>query len=257
MAQRKWFQPHGGPGSTWLPRLLVPVVLVLFAAGGCVTSQQQAALNYQDPVMYQNVMPGSTSLHAPEPEASGPPTSYTGSLWASRDESLYQDLKAHKVGDIVTIVVSEQASASNKGATEFGRESDYKGEGKFLGFKAADKMKAKPFETGYDGKFSNTYKGSGKTTKDSSMTAYMSARVIRILPEGNLVIRGSRWTKVNQEMQQIVLEGIVRPTDISRNNTVLSQNIADAKIFFVGKGPVTQHQGPGWLGQLTNILAPF
>ena len=89
------------------------------------------------------------------------------------------------------------------------------------------------------------------------MTAYMTATVIDVLPSGNLLIRGSRWTKVNDELQQIVLEGVVRPVDISTNNTVLSQNVAEAKIYLLGKGPVTQYQKPGWLGQILGFHFTF
>lgn len=238
-------------------KLMTLIWLVVGLSWGCVTTPEQRPLNYQDPVMYQAAMPDSTSLKAPEPVESPAPTSQTGSLWAARDTSPFVDIKAHGVGDLVTIVVSEESSASNKGNTEFGRENDYTGGAKFLGAKIGSDEKAKTFETGYEGNFTKDFTGQGKTSKAASLTAYMTARVIRVLPEGNLVIRGSRWTKVNYEMQQIVLEGIVRPVDITRNNTILSQNIADAKIFFVGKGPVSRNQEPGWLGQIVDHVAPF
>ena len=99
--------------------------------------------------------------------------------------------------------------------------------------------------------------GDGATSQTDSMTAYMTATVVDILPSGNFLIRGSRWTKVNDELQQIVLEGVIRPADINSNNTVLSQNVAEAKIFLLGKGPVTQYQKPGWLGQLWDFVSPF
>ncbi|PIU30817.1 MAG: flagellar biosynthesis protein FlgH [Syntrophobacteraceae bacterium CG07_land_8_20_14_0_80_61_8] len=238
-------------------RFVSTALMLVGVIWGCVTTPEQKPLNYQDPVMYQTEMPDSTSLQAPAPVEQASPVSTTGSLWAVRDSSPFVDLKAHAVGDLVTIMVSEEASASNKGDTAFGRESNYKGNAKFLGAKVGEDEKMKTFEMGYEGNMTKDFSGNGKTTKASSMTAYMTARVIRVLPEGNLVIRGSRWTKVNSEMQQIVLEGIVRPVDVTRNNTVLSQNIADAKIFFVGKGPVTRNQKPGWLGQAIEHVAPF
>ncbi|MFZ0946280.1 MAG: flagellar basal body L-ring protein FlgH, partial [Syntrophobacteraceae bacterium] len=64
-------------------------------------------------------------------------------------------------------------------------------------------------------------------------------------------------TKVNDDLQQIVLEGVVRPADINTNNTVLSQNVAEAKIYMLGKGPVTQYSKPGWLGQVFDFISPF
>jgi flagellar L-ring protein precursor FlgH len=109
----------------------------------------------------------------------------------------------------------------------------------------------------YNGSFSSAFNGNGTTSQADTMTAYITATVIDVLPNGNLVIRGSRWTKVNDEMQQIVLEGVVRPIDITNTNTVLSQNVAEAKIFLLGKGPVTQYQKPGWLGQVWDFISPF
>jgi len=182
----------------------------------------------------------------------------TGSMWNARQESLFQDIKAHRVGDIVTIMVSEQSKASKEAATSTSRVREYNGEGYFMGLSTPSQTILQPVnKTGYGLSVDNTFTGKGSTKKADSMTAYMTATVTDILPNGNLVIRGSRWTKVNDELQQIVLEGVVRPMDITRDNTVLSQNIAEAKIFFVGKGPISRQQKPGLLGQILDMIVPF
>lgn len=181
----------------------------------------------------------------------------SGSLWTGENSSLWQDIKAHQIGDIVTITVSEKSDASKQASTKVGRTKDTTGDAKFLGLKVGDKTIADKASIGYGGKFESKFDGSGMTSKTDSMTAYMSASVVDVLPNGNLVIRGSRWTKVNDELQQIILEGIVRPNDINRRNEILSQHIAEAKIFIVGKGPVSSHQKPGWLGQFFDFLNPF
>jgi flagellar L-ring protein precursor FlgH len=179
-------------------------------------------------------------------------------MWNARQESLFQDIKAHRVGDIVTIMVSEQSKASKEAATSTSRVREYNGEGYFMGLSTPSQTILQPVnKTGYGLSLDNTFTGKGSTKKADSMTAYMTATVTDILPNGNLVIRGSRWTKVNDELQQIVLEGVVRPMDITRDNTVLSQNIAEAKIFFVGKGPVSRQQKPGLLGQIVDMIVPF
>jgi flagellar L-ring protein precursor FlgH len=190
----------------------------------------------------------------PQPPADKPPT---GSIWKESGRSLVQDIKAHKVGDIVTITVSEKSEASKQATTTTGRTKDFSADFKFQGLNVGDAVALDSLKTGYTGKFDNNFKGSGVTSKTDSMTAYMTATVVDVLPNGNLLIRGSRWTKVNEELQQIILEGIVRPIDINRKNQILSQNISDAKIFFVGKGPVTVQQKPGWLGQLFDVINPF
>ena len=182
----------------------------------------------------------------------------TGSLWSARNDSIFRDNKAHKVGDLVTIMVSEESQASKKAVTDTSREKEFTGSANFLGLATPGRTFVDQLnKTKYEFKFDNTFTGKASTQKSDSMTAYMTATVTEVLPNGNLVIRGSRWTKVNGELQQIILEGVIRPIDITRDNTVLSQNIAEAKIFFVGKGPVTNYQRPSLLGQLLDFLIPF
>jgi flagellar L-ring protein precursor FlgH len=185
------------------------------------------------------------------------PAGNSGSLWRNTSHSLVSDNKARKVGDVITITVSEKAQASKQSTNQTGRTKDFSGDLAFNGFTYAGSNLVDAASTGYSGKFGNNFKGTGTASRTDTMTTYMTATVVDILPNGNLVIRGSRWTKVNEEMQQIILEGMVRPNDINRNNQILSQNIADAKIYFVGKGPITATQKPGWLGQLFDVISPF
>ncbi|MHC1745225.1 MAG: flagellar basal body L-ring protein FlgH [Syntrophobacteraceae bacterium] len=183
----------------------------------------------------------------------------SGSLWSENSSSLYQDIKAKKVGDIVTITVSEESKGTKEAATNTTKDKALQGSLSFSGVTAGNMTSpVGAFSFGpYQGSFKNDFAGKGATSRTDSISAYMTATVVDVMPNGNLVIRGSRWTKVNEEMQQTILEGVVRPSDITRNNTVLSQNIADAKIFLVGKGPVTSHQKPGWLGQVIDAILPF
>jgi flagellar L-ring protein FlgH len=199
------------------------------------------------------IPPLALPAEGPKPDGTLP----TGSIWTPASVSMYQDLKAKRVGDTLTITVSEKSDASKTAKTTTGRAKDNSADLNFAGLTAGSTTVLGPLKTGYTGKFDNNFKGSGVTSKTDTMTAYMSATVIDVMPNGNLLIRGSRWTKVNDELQQMVLEGVVRPVDISHRNEILSQKIADAKIFIVGKGPVSSYQKPGWLGQLFDIINPF
>jgi flagellar L-ring protein precursor FlgH len=181
----------------------------------------------------------------------------SGSLWGDASHSLTKDIKARKVGDTVTITVSEKAQASKQSTNQTGKSKDFNGNLQFNGFTYAGVNLLDAASTGYSGKFTNNYKGTGQASRTDTMSTYMTATVVNVLPNGNLVIRGSRWTKVNDEMQQIVLEGMIRPSDINRNNQILSQNIADAKIYFMGKGPITATNKPGWLSQFFDYISPF
>ncbi len=195
--------------------------------------------------------------HAPSPSVPVPEAP-TGSLWSGQGGSMFRDVKARNVGDILTILVSEESRASKSAQTGTSRNRTFSGNASFGGISLGDERILQPASLNpYEAEFGSAFRGQGSTAKNESMMAYMTATVVDILPNGNLFIRGSRWTKLNNEMQQIVLEGVVRPNDVTRNNSVLSQNIADAKIFFEGKGPITQHQRPGWLVQLMDLVFPF
>lgn len=223
---------------------------------GCATTGNMPASPPPAPIVQPVSVP--TSMPPVLPSQTVKAKAPNGSLWASGNTSLYQDIKARHVGDILTIVVSEESKASKSAQTGTSKSKTFNGSANFNGLTAGTKNIMGPVNfAGYDGQFDSGFKGQGSTTKNDSMSTYMTATVVDILPSGNLLIRGSRWTKVNSEMQQIVLEGVVRPNDVTRNNTVLSQNIADAKIFFEGKGPLTQQQRPGWLLQLMDLVSPF
>ena len=105
--------------------------------------------------------------------------------------------------------------------------------------------------------FGNKFDGQGTTTRSSRMTAFITARVIKVKPNGNLVIRGVRDVRVNNENQYIYLQGEVRPMDISSTNVVLSTYIADAVIELSGYGVVSDKQHPGLVARLLDWIWPF
>jgi flagellar L-ring protein precursor FlgH len=237
------------------------VVILVLIISGCSSMhlKNDPAASFTPPKQTSN------SKGLPLPEAGPPPQSLApiGSLWAPGSGSLFADVRASKIGDIVTITVSESSTASKQGTTATDRAQNFQGSLTFAGVGTGTggggvSSPKGAFSFGpYTGAFSRSFKGDGATSSTDTMTAYMTATVIDVLPNGNLVIRGSRWTKVYDSLQQIVLEGVVRPVDISRNNTVLSQNVSEAKIFLVGKGPVASNQKPGWLGQIWDFISPF
>lgn len=255
-AQSETKNPMSAAGKR--PALLI-FCLFCLVLSGCVTTGSDKAS--QGASMPPKQIAGTPAV--PYPEAGPPPASLApnGSLWPQASGSLFADLKATRIGDLITITISEESKGSKAATTTTSRDKASSGQLSFagagLGPSASSDTKAAASFGPYSTKFSNTFKGDGATSKTDSMTAYMTATVVDVLSNGNLLIRGSRWTKVNDELQQIILEGVVRPADISRNNSVNSQSVAEAKIFLVGKGPVTQHQKPGWLNQIVDLVTPF
>jgi flagellar L-ring protein precursor FlgH len=171
----------------------------------------------------------------------------------------FQDLRAHNVGDLVTINIVETSQASKQAATKTSRTSSIDaGITNLLGYEQKVHMPSAFDNTSmFKASMANNFDGSGATSRDESMTASITAMVTRVLPNGNLFIEGTRRIRVNNETQHIILSGIVRPSDISPDNTVLSSYIADAKIDYTGNGPVSDKQRPGWLARILDLVWPF
>jgi flagellar L-ring protein precursor FlgH len=171
----------------------------------------------------------------------------------------FQDLRAHNVGDLVTINIVETSQASKQAATKTARTSSIDaGITNLLGYEKELHMpKAFDNTSMFKASMANNFDGSGATSRDESMTASITAMVTRVLPNGNLFIEGTRRIRVNNETQHIILSGVVRPSDISPDNTVLSSYIADAKIDYTGNGPVSDKQRPGWLARILDLVWPF
>jgi flagellar L-ring protein precursor FlgH len=108
-----------------------------------------------------------------------------------------------------------------------------------------------------DATSSNTFSGSGKTTRAEDLVATLTTQVIEVYPNGNMKIRGGKSVTVNNENQIIYLTGIVRLFDVTADNTVDSGNILNAQISYTGKGSVSDKQKPGWMGRIFDNTWPF
>lgn len=217
------------------------------AAAGCATPQPQKVRLSDIPVQ------SATTPASP------------GSIWPGETSrnTLFQDLRARNIGDIVTIVVTEKTSAINEGNTSTARKSsDDIAIQKFLGLPLNFGMRdflgqGNPFspeiQSSYDGKFD----GTGTTKRSGELNAVIATRVTNILPNGNLVIEGKKDTVVNNELQYIVLSGIIRPEDINEHNSIPSTLISDARIEYSGRGVIADEQGPGWMRRILDNVWPF
>lgn len=184
----------------------------------------------------------------------------SGSIWQASSVAITDDLKARRKGDIVTIVISEVASASKVAKTDTSRGSSVNaGIPNFMGLEKVGLLKnnigdlSKLINASVDSK----YGGSGSTSRQENLTATITAKVIDVLPNGNLLIEGRRNIKVNNEDQEIILEGTVRPRDIGSDNVINSINVADARISYSGRGIISDRQSPGWLMNIVDKVWPF
>ncbi len=184
-----------------------------------------------------------------------------GSLWPGEQHSLYADHKARTVGDVVTITISEQASATKQASTATDRTSSMT-----AGIPHLFGIENSPWITDntnldiaklVEANFANSFSGSGTTVRKEDLVASLTAQVVDVYPNGNLKIRGGKEVQVNHEVQVIYMTGIIRPVDIMANNTVASKHVLNAKISYTGKGSISDKQKPGWLLRTLDNVWPF
>jgi flagellar L-ring protein precursor FlgH len=184
------------------------------------------------------------------------------SLWTSSQQGehgLIADRKAGRAGDILTITVQENATAQNSQQRKDSRTSALQDAvGQFLFSAAASKMGTHNGELpAINISGSSSFNGGGQVNNSQTATASAAVLVVDVLPNGNLVIEGVHMVTFAGETQYVVLHGLVRPDDIAPNNTILSANIADARIEFYNQGSLTDMQKRGWLSKLYEKLRPF
>jgi flagellar L-ring protein precursor FlgH len=184
------------------------------------------------------------------------------SLWkdgGAGERSMFADRKAARTGDILTILVSESAAATNSQSKRSTRESSLEDAVERFIFAAAKSglgtHNGDLPATSIAGKAN--YSGGGDVSSNQSLTARAAVLVTDVLPNGVLVIEGVRVLTFSGETQYVVLHGLVRPDDISPANSVLSSNIAEARIEFVAEGNLTDAQKRGWIAKLYEKLRPF
>ncbi|HTZ40569.1 MAG TPA: flagellar basal body L-ring protein FlgH [Syntrophales bacterium] len=218
-------------------------VSILLLLAGCLATSYDTAMR-RDPVFLPN----------PEEVT---PTPTAGAIWAGANSFnlLFTDRKARNIGDVVTIVVDENSQGANNAYTEAKRDSTTAAG--IAGF--VNNTSGATIIPSYSigGTSNYDHKGTGQTNRDGSLKGRISARVVRVLPNGNFVIEGRRMLTVNAEDQFMVITGMIRPDDITTDNLVNSQYIADARIVYTGKGVVDEKMRPGWGTRVLDWVWPF
>jgi len=206
----------------------------------------------------RDIQPKATMLPTPivKPE-------YTpGSLWPGENSRnmLFTDNKARYVNDIVTIIIDESSSGQNQASTNTSKNSATNaGISAMLGLNTSlvNSNANLGGTLAVGGESASTLKGAGDTSRGGTLQARLTARVVRVLNNGNLLIEGRRQLTLNAEDQFIVITGVIRPEDIAADNWVLSSNIADARILYTGSGVLADKQHPGWMTRALDWGWPF
>lgn len=181
------------------------------------------------------------------PETEPEMLAVTGSMFQDTRANLFSDIRAHKVGDIITVVLAESTQASKSANNKLDKSSSLS-LAPIFGLGANATIKGSPIDLTYNDKMS-TNKASA-ADQGNSLSGSISANVLQVLNNGNLVIRGEKWMSINNGDEFIRLTGIVRSEDIRPDNTVDSTRIANARIQYSGTGTFADNQKPGWLSSV-------
>jgi flagellar L-ring protein precursor FlgH len=229
--------------------LAMPCLVVL---AGCAT-------DIRDIGREPHMTPVGTGLQA-DVAALGPrdfpPPSRNGdqSLWDNGRADLFRDPRATRVGDVVTVLISIDDKAKLDNTTD--RSLDSKASS---GFDVALGMTSKQRKANglADTTSTSSTNGQGSIDRSEKISVALGAVVQGVLPDGNLVISGSQEVRVNFELRMLNIAGIVRPRDISKDNTISYDKIAEARIAYGGRGRITEVQQPQWGQQIYDWLKPF
>ncbi len=227
-------------------RNLLLFILTVFVLSSCAKPSPQVT---KIPEPLEGIQ--SASIEKGEP----------GSLWNKRSSSIFSDRKAQNIGDIVTVLISETASASKEASTKTDRTTNISASiPNFFGLENDDIWNGyNPVDLSnlVNADFANGFDGNGTTTRKEDLTASLTTQVVGRYPNGQLKIRGGKEVMVNNEVQLIYLTGIIRPVDITAANTVSSDKILNARISYTGKGAISDKQEPGWMMRTLDNVWPF
>jgi flagellar L-ring protein precursor FlgH len=205
------------------------------ALSGCVTQQPIRRADHR-PVL---------------PVAMAPDAPVTGGLYhASTGAELFSDVKARRVGDVITVILREKTQASKSASTSTSKDTDLSLPAPTL---FGRNIKLGPYPL-FNNELasSNGFDGKGDSSQSNSLTGDIAVSVAAAYPNGTLLVRGEKVLTLNQGSEVIRISGLVRAVDVTPQNTVLSTQIADAQISYSGSGAVAESNQAGWLARFFN-----
>jgi flagellar L-ring protein precursor FlgH len=249
------------PNSSQLLRSAVCSLALASLLPGCAALDRLKLIGEQPPlsaIENPTAAPGYKPVQMPMPQPQ--PASYNpNSLWRNGSRAFFKDQRAHQVGDILTVKVKITDKATVENETSRSRKnSEDSGVDNFFG-----KTKLPIFDkVNIPGKIltadsTGSSEGKGSIDRKDEITTNVAGVVTQVLPNGNLVLEGKQEIRVNYEVRELIVAGIVRPEDIESDNTIDSTKIAQARIAYGGRGQITDVQQPRYGQQVLDIILPF
>lgn len=182
--------------------------------------------------------------YTPMVEVKRAPVEISGAIFDSGTEmSLFEDIKARRVGDILTVMLVEQNSGTKSADTNLSQSTEMGISAPVIGNRTYDNLGV---NIGSEGAFA----GESGSSQRNSLNGSIAVTVVQVLPGGNLFVQGEKWIEINQGKEFIKLQGVIRPRDVRPNNTILSTQVADARISYSGTGATENANVVGWVARL-------
>ena len=245
-----------------LPHRLAATLVVCLGLGACNTVDRLSQIGatpklsaIEDPTAQAGYKP----VRLPMPDIQ--PVSYApNSLWRTGSRAFFKDQRAARIGDLVTVKVNVTDRANLNNETKRSRtNSEAVGLPNALGLEKNKAILAAGIdpESLIKANSDTISEGAGSVQRNEQVTTNIAAIVTQILPNGNLVVEGKQEIRINFEVRELVVAGVVRPEDIESDNTIESTKIAQARIAYGGRGQITDVQQPRYGQQLVDVLLPF
>lgn len=237
----------------------------------CSVGLSLSACNVFDRVMNIGSQPRLDEIHNPTKQPGYRPVDLpmpdthhvayqSNSLWRPGSKAFFKDQRASQVGDILTVLISMNNSAST--SNESKRERDNSEDSKITKLFRDESILKKLTDSttgGPSGAFERKHKmdGKGSIDRTESITLRLAAIITQVLPNGNFVIQGRQQVRVNYDMTELMITGVVRPEDIDRKNETGIEKVAEARVSYGGRGQIMDFQQPPYGAQLFDIIMPF
>jgi flagellar L-ring protein FlgH len=175
----------------------------------------------------------------------------TGAIFADgHDIALFEDVRARRVGDILTIVLRESTAASKSTSTSTNKNTDISLPGPTIAGRPVTVNGTDVLETSISGE--RQFAGQGSASQSNRLDGNVTVTVMQRLANGNLVVQGQKWLRLNHGDEFVQIVGVVRPYDVRADNTISSDRVADARISYGGRGVIANANQPGWLDRFFN-----
>jgi flagellar L-ring protein precursor FlgH len=243
-------------------RVAISVLVAFAALAGCARLERVGREpEFTPPGQAQRPVPpvAPSRIAVATPKRDDPPPYAVASLWRSGPESLFGDRRARDLGDILTVVIEIDDEAEIRNNTRRSRtaEEDLSVSALFGLPTLIDGAFDVPVDPGVGIDSGSSSVGDGSVARNEEITLRIAATVVDVLPNGHLVVAGNQEVRVNYELRDLQVAGIVRPADISRRNEITYDKMAEARIAYGGRGQISDLQQPRYGQQVLDVILPF